>query len=190
MDVLTAIATRRTHKIYSGEPTTDEVLRELLQAAITAPNHRFTEPWRFSVARKPRLDALADVVCAALDTMRKPDAGSDVKLTTKQNKLRRRLSEAAAVIAACQVTSPDDEQLDREDYAATCCAVQNLMLAATGHGLVALWSTSKALQHPMVREFLQIPAGERVVGVLFLGHPTTELPCRRSKTVDDVTRWV
>lgn len=190
MDIVQAIKQRRTHKVYTGAPIGDDVLAELLDCARWAPNHKFTEPWRFVVVRGAKRQEMATTVVAALESMRKPDAASDRKLQTKQNKIRRRMNECGAVIVASYITSPDDALQDREDYAATACAVHNMQLAATSFGLACLWSTSKALDNDRVRQFLELSGSERIVAVLFVGHPTCELAGHRARSVADVTRWL
>ena len=47
MDVDDAIRTRRTHKQYGSEPVDERTLRELIELARHAPNHKLTQPWRF-----------------------------------------------------------------------------------------------------------------------------------------------
>ncbi|MHC4392787.1 MAG: nitroreductase family protein, partial [Planctomycetota bacterium] len=46
-----AIRARRTVKAYEPSDLPRSVIEELLELAILAPNHRHTEPWRFTVAR-------------------------------------------------------------------------------------------------------------------------------------------
>src|SRR5271167_300449 len=49
MDVEDAIRSRRTHKAFAPEPVAREVVDELLDLALWAPNHHLTNPWRFRV---------------------------------------------------------------------------------------------------------------------------------------------
>lgn len=50
MNITEAIQTRRSIKIFKDvEPVSKEVVEQLLQAAIMAPNHHHTEPWKFFV---------------------------------------------------------------------------------------------------------------------------------------------
>ena len=43
----TAIRVRRTHKQYGSQPLDEALVRELLDLARCAPNHKLTNPWRF-----------------------------------------------------------------------------------------------------------------------------------------------
>ncbi|HEX2168473.1 MAG TPA: nitroreductase family protein, partial [Longimicrobiales bacterium] len=44
-----AIRQRRSIKKFTGRPVTREDIERMLDAAVLAPNHRMTQPWRFHV---------------------------------------------------------------------------------------------------------------------------------------------
>ena len=60
MDVEEAIRSRRTLKAYTDEPVGRELVSELLDLAVLAPNHHETEPWRFWVVGRETLEALTE----------------------------------------------------------------------------------------------------------------------------------
>jgi len=189
MQVDDAIRSRRSHKLFDGTPVAQQVVWDLLDLAIWAPNHKRTEPWRFAVAHGPQhLAELADASCAWL--LAHVHGPVDAGLLGKQHKIREMLGGAAAVIAVAYERSPDDAQRDREDFAATACAIQNLMLGAVARGLGTLWSTSSALISPDLDGFWQGRAGEVRIGAVVLGRPSLEMPAHRTKTAHDVTRWL
>ena len=45
------IQTRRTVRSFTPDAVDDSDISELIEAAVWAPNHRMTEPWRFFVLR-------------------------------------------------------------------------------------------------------------------------------------------
>ncbi len=49
MTILQAIASRRSVKQFADRPIAREEIEQMLDAAVQAPNHRMTEPWRFYV---------------------------------------------------------------------------------------------------------------------------------------------
>ena len=49
MEVTQAIQTRRSVGRVRQDPVPRELVEEILQSAIHAPNHKMTEPWRFHV---------------------------------------------------------------------------------------------------------------------------------------------
>lgn len=158
MDVEEAIRVRRTIKVYDGEPVPTSLVLELLELAVTAPNHHDTEPWRFVVMGPGTIDRLA----AAVD----------------DPKLRR---SRTAVVVAQEVA--EDRSVAEEDYAACACAIQNLMLAARGRGVASFWRTPRSLDEPAAHALLGLDGGARVVGVVHLGRPAEPFPtapCARS----------
>lgn len=59
MDAKECILTRRSIRKYKPDPISDEILTELLEAAVTAPSGINRQPWHFSVLRSP--EARADL---------------------------------------------------------------------------------------------------------------------------------
>ena len=49
MQISEAITQRRSIKRYSDRPVSREEVETVLAAAVLAPNHRLTQPWRFYV---------------------------------------------------------------------------------------------------------------------------------------------
>lgn len=197
MDTYDAIVNRRTHKVYSGGSISRDTLERLLDAATWAPNHGHTEPWRFYVVHgADKLAAMNERVQATLDAMAKPgDEIATRKILNKKRKLASRLETTAAVVVVTWTRSPDDAFQDQEDYAATACAIQNLLLSAHAEGFGSLWSTAKMLSKPALLEFYGVGAAadsrpESVAGVIFLGTPATTLEGWRQHAASTLTHWV
>jgi nitroreductase len=182
MDTLTAIASRRTVKSFTGAAVPREVLAGLVEAACWAPNHRLTQPWRFAIADRA-------AVARLVERVRRPDVAAAVE-PRKLGPATERLAACGAVIQVTCVRSGGVDQ-QREDRDAVSAAVQNLLLAAQAMGLGSFWSTSPLMAHPeIVRWFGSDPAVEAHVGTIWLGIPveTPISPHRRS--LEDVSHWV
>jgi nitroreductase len=160
-----AIRNRRTLKDYSAEPVEPGVVAELLDLAALAPNHHLTEPWRFWVVGRATLDALINA--------------------TGDRKLGR---SATAIVVG--VVRDDDPQVAEEDYAATACAIQNLMLAARARGLASFWRTPAVLPRPEVARLLDVPDGVRLIGIVHLGRPEGGFPPLPERAAAAHTRWL
>ncbi len=181
MHVDDAIHHRRSHKLFNGTLVPETTVRELIELATWAPNHKRTEPWHFAVVRGDRLRDLAEAATGPL-TGAKPDG--------KLEKLRTMLSTAGAVIAVSYTRSPEDPERDREDYAACACAIENLMLGVVARGLGSYWTTSAALIGDAMVPFWQVGPGETLIGAVVIGGAAVEMPAVRHKSVDAVTRWL
>jgi len=164
VDVEDAIRRRRTHKQYGTEPVDEAVVRELVDLARQAPNHKLTNPWRFRVlgpATRRRIEELAGEKEAV--------------------KLRR----APTLVLATAIRS-DDPALAEEDVLATACAVYAMLLGATARGLASYWRTPKVFNDVSVRAAVGLEPGEEVVALVHLGDPLSDPPGKERAPVDDV----
>jgi nitroreductase len=165
MQVEEAIRERRTLKEFTGEPVDPELVGELLELAVLAPNHHETEPWRFWVVGRATLKAMAE-------------ATGDKKL----------LRSHTAIVVGVKVDAGAQEA--EEDYAAVSCAIQNLMLAARGRGLASFWRTPGVLSRPAVAKLLDVPKKVRLIGVVHLGQPGEAFPKQPKKSATQYTQWL
>jgi nitroreductase len=185
MDVYQAITRRRTIKRYTTERIPREVIERLLDAAVWAPNHFLTLPWRFTVLTG---SAVADL--AALRRQQVEERMDDSTTRGAQTKLEdtyRKMAGAAALIVVTARQDPDPV-IAEENNLATAAATQNLLLAATAEGLASFWSSGIA-PYPPARAYLGIPADERIIAVVHLGYPAIDLP-GRPRSAREFTRWI
>lgn len=154
MDVETAIRSRRTHKAFTAEPLSREQLLELLDLAQWAPNHHLTVPWRFRVVGPGALTRLQEAAG--------PEGAA-------------KLDRCPTLVVVSAVLGEDPGQAE-EDLHATAVASYIVLLAAHARGLAGYWRTPGLLREEAGRAAVGLPAGERFVGLLHLGHPRQERP--------------
>lgn len=162
--VLRTMERRRSIYTFSPRPVEEESLRKALRVAVSAPNHRLTRPWRFSVFLGPGRLKLADALVAAAGRM---GASTDKA---------RRTALAPALI--CVGVSPQLERprvIEREEILAVGAATQNLILALHALGIGSWWTTGAAADTPEVRELLGLTgANDRVIGIILVGYPSPD----------------
>lgn len=181
--VLAAIHARRSVGRVAPDPVPRELVERVLAAAVRAPNHHLTGPWRFVVltgaARRELGRAHARAVCR--ERPQTPAAGLE--------KEQARLERAPVVIAAC-VRAAADPVTAREDRDAVAAAVQNMLLAATALGLGAMWRTGAMVDEPEVREALGVEPGAAIVAFVYLGWPVAPaLEPPAPARLDEVVEW-
>lgn len=89
--------------------------------------------------------------------------------------------------------TPDDAFRTTEDYAAVCCAVQNLQLSLAAEGVGTKWTSGDIQRTPEFREICGIDGAlETVVGVIWYGYEAGDpkSPTRRKQSVDDVLTYL
>jgi nitroreductase len=169
---------RRSIDLYQPEPVGTAVLREAIELARWAPNHRLTEPWRFYLIGARTAEPLIELA-AELDAAKKGEAAGAAR--------RQRLKGIPGFFVLTSARS-DDPLLDREDYGACCCAAQNLMLYLWQRGIGVKWTTGGVTRHPRFYEVLGIDAGkEVVVGFFWYGVPKVVPTQERRPVVEIVT---
>ena len=180
--VYEAIHSRRMNNDFSAAIPSRAALERMLDAAVWAPNHRLTNPWRFFVLEKDG-DRRAAVAQLAYDNAfqrsQNPDAASGS---------RQRVLDAPALIYVYSIPG-DSAELTKENYAAACCAVQNLLLAAVAEGLAGDWSTGNTTRHPQLAAALGAASDWDLVGALFIGEPSRPSASVRAPSAA-VTTWL
>ena len=182
VSVYAAIHDRRMNNDFSDHVPDRAALQRMLDAAVWAPNHRLTNPWRFYVLEQGG-EKRAAVAQLAYDHQFARTGNEENAAGSRQLVL-----EAPALIYVYSITG-DSEDMTQENYAAACCAVQNLLLAAVAEGLAADWSTGNVTRHPQLAETLGAEAHWTMVGALFIGQPSRPSASVRTPA-DEVTAWL
>jgi len=186
-----AIVARRSNRRFADVPVPREVLARLLDAAVQAPNHHLTRPWRFFVVDQPGAvrQRLADLAADGFRTAMRPTLPEERLEQGASNKRDEVLRVPALVF--CFSVPGSSEAESRENYAACACAMQNLMLAAAEEGVSTGWSTGGITQDPTLRSILGADDNWDMVGALYVGYPDAELtPARPRPGASEFTRWL
>ena len=185
VDVVEAIAQRRSVKVFEPVAVPRETIERLLELAVLAPNHRMTEPWGFFVLGEETRERYGHVR-ARFKTAQIVDSDKAVR------KRERILADTVAIPAVIAVSSylDDDPVTREEDYAAVFMAIENILLAAQSFGLGSKVHTGRILEDDELRTALDVPRQHRLVAMLHLGIPR-ELPALKPRRpAAEVTRWL
>jgi nitroreductase len=185
MDLKEAIYTRRSTREYTTDPVGENIIRDLIDAAIQAPSAVNAQPCMFCVVRDK----------TALATISREAKAHMVK-TTPVGLMSHHFSEIlndakfdifyhAPVLIL--IATEADMPWAVEDCA---LAAENLMLAARGAGLGTCWIgfAQGWLGTPEGKALLQLPASCRPVAPIIVGHAKTPPPPVPRKEPD--IRWV
>jgi len=186
--VLTAIRNRRTVREFLDTPVPRNVLERVIEAATWAPNHRITDPWRFIVLQrgdKTRVEVAQLIHDWTLENIPNPNQATRKK---SAESAQREILDSPSFIYVYSVPGANEE-VTRENYAAVCCAVMNLSLAAYAEGLGVGWSTGKATKPGDLAELIGADLSWDIVGALFIGYPAN-VPDRQPKGLDHCASWL
>jgi nitroreductase len=154
VDTIEAIRTRRSIRRYTGDPVADDVLSEILKAAMSAPSAGNQQPWQFVVVAER---ALREAIAAF-------------------HPYAQMVREAPVAIVVC-----GDLRLETyKGYWVQDCsaATQNILLAAHAKGLGAVWVGIYPVEDRVQRlqQLLALPAQVVPLALVPLGLPAERVP--------------
>lgn len=169
MEVFEAIFNRRSIRQYTPETVSDDTLEILLKAGMYAPSAVNKQPWEFIVFRNPET----------------------IKQIVEVHPNASMLLRANAAILVCW----DENRQHDTGYGPVDCAAatQNILLAAHGLGLGAVWAGIYPRQQRMeaVHKIFGLPPHIRGFSLIALGYPAEQkpMPIRFDKSKIHLEKW-
>ncbi len=177
------IFARRDVRRFLPKPIPVEVLERILLAAHHAPSVGFMQPWSFILIRDPRTKSIVKDAFLQARSQEVELFSGDRKKLYLSLKLEGIEEAPLNICVACDSTRHGPSVLGRTlipetDIYSTCCAIQNLWLAARVEGVGVGWVS--ILSRDRLREILGIPPHVIPVAYLCIGYserfePTPEL---------------
>jgi len=164
------------------------MIREILESAIHAPNHRITEPWRFHVFVGKGRGELARARAETARLQAEAEGEEEEMAAGRISRERKKAFRSPVVIAVISEAGRDEVET-LENYAACAAAVQNMLLTAHSLGLGTIWRTGPVAYHEHMREFFGLAVGDQIVGYLHVGYPDMGERPRRRTPVEEKTVW-
>ncbi|WP_432738705.1 nitroreductase family protein [Maridesulfovibrio sp. FT414] len=152
MDLFEAIYSRRSIRKYEDKPVSEELVKELLGAAMMAPSAGNAQPWQFIVVDdREKLDAVPAI-----------------------NQYAAMVKSAPLGILVC-----GDLSLEKyPGYWVQDCsaAIQNLLLAIHAKGLGAVWTGIHPIEERVAgfKKLFNLPESVMPLGFIVLGWPAQE----------------
>lgn len=174
------IRDRRTIHNFTTETPPFEQIEKAIELASWAPNHRHTEPWRFHHLGPETISAVVDLN-SRLVTEKKGASAGIAK--------RERWNTIPGWLAVTSALSRNNAELQKEDYAACCCAIQNLSLYLWSVGVGVKWTTGAVTRHLDFYRLLNVdPAVRQTVGLLWYGYAANVAQQKRQPVGEILTR--
>jgi nitroreductase len=169
MDVLQAIFTRRSIRKFTGAPISNENMETLLKAGFSAPSAHNMQPWHFVVLKNP----------------------ATLQYIAEMHPYGKMLPQAGCCIIVCG----DDEVQKTKGFLVEDCsaAIQNILLAAHGIGLGAVWCG--LYPDPDLTKLIavtaKLPNNIEPIGMVVVGHKVEDRAAvdRYDKTKIHYDQW-
>jgi nitroreductase len=185
MNVSDAISTRRSIKRFTNRPVTRVEIEAVLAAAVAAPNHRLTQPWRFYVLGPDARYAYGLVLGGRkARKIEDPEAARVMRETVAEE---HRALPGMLIIA---VADNENAEIKEEDYAAAMMCIQNLALAAVDIGLGTHVKTGAVMSDPAARAAAGVKDNERIIAVLNIGEPAEVPAPKKREPATAFTTWL
>ena len=167
------------------DPAPDaEQLRQILEVALTAPDHGRLRPYRFIEIRGDARYRLSELFVEAT-RRREPDVDAAYLAKQREKPLRSPL----IVVVVAKLT--ESEKIPEiEQMLAAGAAAHNVLLASNALGFGSVWLTGANAYDDHVRAGLDIAADERIIGFIYIGTPELNIPPRPLPAPDEfLSTW-
>lgn len=166
-----------------------ELVEQLLDAAVQAPNHHLSQPWRFCVMTGKAREDLGEVLAGRL---REKIAAGRASAPSPESALdteRKKPLRAPVVIMVARRGTDHPKAMQVEDLASVAAAAQNIILAAPAVGLGAYWRTGDAAYDPVVKEHFGLKPDDDIVGFLYVGYAESTRPTLARARGTEKAEW-
>ena len=192
--LLAAPGNRRTVRRFTDKPVAQELIRDAVGDAITAPAPHHTTPWRFVQVMEPARGRLLDAMALRWRAdLAELDGFTPASI---EKRLRRGdvLREAPALVLAfvsidnCAHSYPDAKRrgFERDLFLLTGGAgVQNFLIGIAARGAVSAWVSSSVFCPTVVREVLDLPTDWLPLGAIAVGYAAAPPAVRIPRPIDD-----
>ena len=167
-ETMKTILNRRSIRSFSDKPISEDILKDLADAAMHAPSGMWQKTWQFTVvSNKELIEKLTRVI---------------------EKVLNRPGYDMYRPVALIIPSNLRDSKYGREDNA---CALQNIFLAAESYGVGSVWinQLTGICDEPEVRAILkeiEIPDSHIVYGIAALGYANPDAPKPIYKEIGEV----
>lgn len=171
MEFTEVLAKRRSVRHFNPKLTvSDEDVRALLLAAVSAPSAGNIQPWRFTVVRT---EAARERLAQALHQRWATAAPVTIVVSLDPRPCSARYAARGEMLYAIQDTA---------------AAAQNILLAAVDRGLASCWIG--AFDESAVREALGLSEPVTPVAILPIGYSAESAGKPARRPLEEVTTWL
>ena len=169
-----------------AEPAPDDgQLKQILEIAMSAPDHGRIHPYRFITIRGEARTELSKVFGEAIKR-RDPDVSDEYLKKQKDKPLR---SPLIVVVVACLIESPKIPEI--EQMLSAGAAAHNTLLASNAMGYGSIWLTGDNAYDPYVCNALELADNEKIIGFIYIGTETIDIHSRPEIEVEEkISQWL
>tara|TARA_Y100001968_G_scaffold155898_1_gene142406 strand:- start:1411 stop:1956 length:546 start_codon:yes stop_codon:yes gene_type:complete len=162
MKTFDAITQRRTIHFFKSGKVPNSIIKNSLVAANSAPCHKATYPWRFNIIRSKTRKLLFEEYYRIKYENKSNDQ--------KKLELEKKYFNPSNLIIVTQILNKCTTR-SKEDYAACCCAIENLMVYLRSENIYSKWTTGKTTDSEKIYKIVGIDSDiEKIIGFIWIGY--------------------
>lgn len=183
MDAVTLLTQRHSQPRLTAPAPSGQILENILQAGLRAPDHAALKPWRFIVCEGEGRNKLGDIF-----------QQSAIENGKSENEIERAPKlplRAPMVIVAIAKYTQHDKVPRVEQVCSAACAVVAMQTCALAQGFNGMWRTGSYAHCDHVKAAFELEEEDEIVGFLYVGTPavqTLSVP-QTAKTDEFFTYW-
>ena len=152
MDAIEAILTRRSVRNYTKKPISEKDVKDLLEAAMSAPSAGNEQPWHFIIIDDPNILS---------------------KVPTFHNHAQMLKNASVAILVCCDMNLDDHKGMWIQDCSA---ATENILIAVRAKDLGAVWLGiyPREVRIKGMIDLLKLPKNIMPFSLISIGHPAED----------------
>lgn len=177
-EILDFIKSRRSIGNLIAPAPSHEQIEQAIEVAMSAPDHKSLNPYRFVVLEGNALTQLGEALKNAAIATGETDEATLAKTAS--------LPLRSPMIIACITRYREHDKVPKwEQLASVSASVQNLLLALQAQGFATVWRTGGLIDEPAVKTHFGVTDDNQIVGFIYVGTAGTDMPKRPPILVDD-----
>ncbi|HLD23846.1 MAG TPA: 5,6-dimethylbenzimidazole synthase [Sulfuricurvum sp.] len=182
---------------FQGIPIEDEVLKKILEAAISAPSVGFSQPWKFLIVQdSAKREEIYNEFVRENGKAAKLFDDTPLYASLKLEGIKESALNIAVLYKKPTKTVLGQTSQKKMGEYSVVCAIQNLWLMARAHNIGVGWVS--ILRPKKVKKILGIGDEYKLIGYLTMGYVSEfldepellKLGWEEKKTLDEVIEWV
>ena len=181
------IKSRRSIGNLSIPAPTESQIKAAIDCAVTAPDHKKLQPWRFIVTQGNARHELgrAFLVAAEAKAAQEGDTLSEKERQKTYNMPLR----APVIITVVTQMQAHKKVPPFEQMLSAGAAVQNLILALKAQGFSTVWRTGLLCNEPAVKAYFDVSADDYVTAFVYTGSSPCDMPTRKPIDIEPLMRF-
>ena len=181
------IKSRRSIGNLSIPAPTENQIKAAIDCAVTAPDHKKLQPWRFIVTQGNARHELGRAFLAAAEAQAAQEGET---LSEKARQKTYNMPLRAPVIITVVTQMQEHKKVPPfEQMLSAGAAVQNLILALKAQGFSTVWRTGLLCNEPAVKAYFGVSADDYVTAFVYTGSSPCDMPTRKPIDIEPLTRF-